>query len=253
MSAANNKDKLTGGINKKVANKSVAMGAGKTLPAVDNAHNGRRPDYMNGGEIKYIMPKVFITSRLRPIGNSKGVILINQLIKASGINAEADIVIQANDGAITIKQVKAPGINTDLSTWDKQFKAVTRKGEKFEHDLHEGVANDLTQKNSNVNQFEVFTVAPDGTKGAAMNKQSPVVIISPNPMNKNLNIVLIAPLTYSVKGFPSRVNSRFSGQPGEIALDQIRGVHKSRLKKKLGTIDANTAANIKSVVAAMFS
>jgi mRNA interferase MazF len=111
----------------------------------------------------------------------------------------------------------------------------------------------LTQKNGNMNQFEVYTVDLDPTKGTEIKKQRPAVIISPNAMNKNLSTVLIAPLTHSIKGYPSRVGTRFGGQTGEIVLDQIRGVDKSRLKKKIGMVDAVTAANIKSVLATMFS
>ncbi len=104
-----------------------------------------------------------------------------------------------------------------------------------------------------MNQFDVYTADLDPTKGAEVKKQRSAVIISPNAMNKNLNTVLIAPLTHTLKGYPSRVVSTFDGQPGEIVLDQIRGVDKSRLKKKIGTVDAATAAHIKSVLATMFS
>ena len=104
-----------------------------------------------------------------------------------------------------------------------------------------------------MNQFDVYTVDLDPTKGAEMKKLRPGVIISPNAMNKNLKTVLIAPLTHTVKGFPSRVNSMFGGEPGEIVLDQIRAVDKIRLKKKLGVLDASTAADIKTVLTTMFS
>lgn len=104
-----------------------------------------------------------------------------------------------------------------------------------------------------MNQFDVYTVDFDPAKGAEIKKQRPAVIISPNTMNKYLNTVLIAPLTHSIKGYPSRVSSIFGGQPGEIVLDQIRGVDKSRLKKKIGTVDTATAANIKIVLTTMFS
>src|SRR5258706_106261 len=65
--------------------------------------------------------------------------------------------------------------------------------------------------------------------------------------------VILAPLTHTIKGYPSRVTSVFDSQPGEIVLDQIRGVDKSRLKKKMGTINVTTAANIKTVLVTMFS
>ncbi len=104
-----------------------------------------------------------------------------------------------------------------------------------------------------MNQFDVYTVDLEPAEGAEMKKQRPAVIISPNAMNKNLNTVLIAPLTHTIKGYPSRVTSTFFGQQGEIVLDQIRAVDKSRLKKKIGKVDTITAANIKSVLATMFS
>ncbi len=91
----------------------------------------------------------FYTSRIRAIGNSKGVILNNQLIETAGLNVEADVMIQANDGVITIIQMKAPEVNevnTDLSTWDKQFKAAIKRGARPEGDLFEGMANDFDSK-----------------------------------------------------------------------------------------------------------
>ena len=104
-----------------------------------------------------------------------------------------------------------------------------------------------------MNQFDVYIVDLEPTKGAEIKKPTPAVIISPNAMNKNLKTVLIAPLTHTVKGYPTRIASVFGGQAGEIVLDQIRGVDKQRLKKKIGKVDAKTATNIKAVLATMFS
>jgi mRNA interferase MazF len=104
-----------------------------------------------------------------------------------------------------------------------------------------------------INQFDVFIVDLDPTKGAEMKKTRPSVVISPAAMNRNLNTVLIAPLTTSKKLYPSRVACHFNNESGEIVLDQIRGVDKKRLRKKLGSIDAKTASNIKKVLATMFS
>jgi antitoxin component of MazEF toxin-antitoxin module len=146
MSATNKRGKLTRGASKKAASKNVVMRGGRTSTGAGNTNVGRRADYMNGGKTEYMAPKAFITSRLRAIGNSRGVILNSQLIEAAGLNAEADIVIEANKGVITIKQMKAAGINTDLSTWDKQFKAAIKKGAKPEGDLFEGMANHFDSK-----------------------------------------------------------------------------------------------------------
>ncbi len=91
-------------------------------------------------------PSVSYTSSLRAIGNSKGVILNRQAIEMATLNPDIDIVIHAAEGVITIVQFKETSINTDLSTWDKQFKAAMKKGAKHEGDLFEGLKNDFDIK-----------------------------------------------------------------------------------------------------------
>jgi antitoxin component of MazEF toxin-antitoxin module len=83
-----------------------------------------------------------IRSRIRSVGNSKGVILNNQLLKAAGISTEEDISIEAGDGLIIISQAK-PAVNTDLSTWDAQFKKAIKAGHLPEGDLFEGLENEF--------------------------------------------------------------------------------------------------------------
>ena len=102
-------------------------------------------------------------------------------------------------------------------------------------------------------QFDVYDIELDPAKGSEMRKTRPGIIVSPDVMNKNLRTVIIAPLTHTIKKYPSRVPSLFEGQIGEIALDQIRSVDKTRLKKKKGSIDEITAKNIKVVLATMFA
>ena len=104
-----------------------------------------------------------------------------------------------------------------------------------------------------MNQFDVYLVDLDPAKGSEMKKTRPVVIISPNALNRHLNTVIIAPLTHTLKGYLFRVPSKFGGEPGEIALDQMRAVDKTRLTQKQGRVIGSTAANIKAVLATMFS
>lgn len=102
-------------------------------------------------------------------------------------------------------------------------------------------------------QFDVYLVSFDPAVGAEIMKTRPAVIVSPDAMNKHLKTVIVAPLTHTVKGYPSRVTSMFSGQNGEIVLDQLRAVDKSRLVKKQGSLDKTTAPNIKLILQTMFS
>jgi antitoxin component of MazEF toxin-antitoxin module len=91
-------------------------------------------------------PEVSYSSRVRAIGNSKGVILNSQALEVSGLNPDGDILVQAGKGFITIVSAKRTPVNTDLSTWDKHFKSVIKTGMKPETDLFEGLENDFDSK-----------------------------------------------------------------------------------------------------------
>lgn len=102
-------------------------------------------------------------------------------------------------------------------------------------------------------QFDVYSVNLDPTVGSEIKKTRPAVIVSPDVMNKFLNTVIVAPLTSTVKGYPSRISSSFKGQDGEIVLDQLRAVDKARLVKRLGKISADSAGDVLQVLQTMFS
>jgi antitoxin component of MazEF toxin-antitoxin module len=83
-----------------------------------------------------------ISSRIRPIGNSKGVILPNRVIEEAGISPDADLIIQVSDGVILITEVKSPGnVKTDLSSWEEHFKNAIKMGNQPEPDVWEGMQN----------------------------------------------------------------------------------------------------------------
>lgn len=101
-------------------------------------------------------------------------------------------------------------------------------------------------------QFEIWIVESNPTKGVEINKTRPCLIISPNSINKMLDIVIVAPLTHSIKNYPSRVDCNFKSEAGQIVLDQIRAVDKSRLTKKIGRVDAETSKNVCTILQVMF-
>jgi mRNA interferase MazF len=102
-----------------------------------------------------------------------------------------------------------------------------------------------------VNRFDVYLIELDPAVGSEIKKTRPCIIVSPNEMNC-LKTVLIAPMT--TKGFhaPSRVELQFQDKTGLVLLDQLRSVDKSRLVKKLGTINAKTQKMISSTLVDMF-
>ncbi len=102
-------------------------------------------------------------------------------------------------------------------------------------------------------QFEVWLVNLDPTIGAEIKKTRPCVIVSPDEMNKFLDTVIVAPLTSTLRDYPSRVDDTFQGHQGQIVLDQLRAVDKRRLTKKLGLIEKDSAFKIILVLQTMFS
>ena len=72
-------------------------------------------------------------------------------------------------------------------------------------------------------------------------------------MNRVLATVIIAPMTTVRRDWPSRIPVEFQGKAGEIALDQIRAVDKSRLTRRLGKLDEQTAAKLSQALGEMFA
>lgn len=103
-----------------------------------------------------------------------------------------------------------------------------------------------------VNRFEVFLVSLDPTTGREIKKTRPCAIISPDEMNHHIGTVIIAPMTTKGRNYPTRVKCTFQGVEGQVVLDQIRTVDKSRLVKKLGRLSAPASENLVRVLTEMF-
>lgn len=101
-------------------------------------------------------------------------------------------------------------------------------------------------------RFDVWIVRLEPVLGSEIGKTRPCVIISPDEANNALNTVLVAPLTSTVKGWPTRVAVKVKQKSGEVALDQIRAVDKKRLAKKSATLSADEAKSVADRLAEMF-
>jgi mRNA interferase MazF len=102
-----------------------------------------------------------------------------------------------------------------------------------------------------INQYEIYWIDLEPTKGSELQKVRPCVVISPNEMNHNIMTVIIAPLTSTSKKYPSRVEVVLEGKTGWIVLDQIRCVDKSRLKKKMGVLEEEYITEVKNIIREM--
>ncbi len=104
-----------------------------------------------------------------------------------------------------------------------------------------------------VKRFEVYLVNLDPTLGREIEKTRPCLIVSPDEMNRHLATVIIAPMTTKGKDYPTRIACQFEGKSGQVVLDQLRTVDKSRLVKKLGKIDKKTHQAVLLILTEMFA
>ena len=104
-----------------------------------------------------------------------------------------------------------------------------------------------------LNRFDVYLVNLDPTVGTEIHKTRPCAIVSPDELNHHVRTVIVAPMTTKGQPYPTRVACRFKGKNGQVVLDQIRTVDKIRLVKKLGRLDAKTAAEIVTILGEMFA
>ena len=78
-------------------------------------------------------------------------------------------------------------------------------------------------------------------QGSEQSGIRPVVIISGNALNDNLNICIVCPLTSNIKKYSGclvlkKDNVNQLDQDSEIITFQIRSISKSRIIKKIGVI-----------------
>ena len=104
-----------------------------------------------------------------------------------------------------------------------------------------------------INRFEVYLVNLDPTVGSEIRKRRPCLIVSPDEMNHCIRTALVAPMTTKGQTYPTRVVCRFQGKEGQVVLDQIRTVDRSRLIRKLGRIDPKVAEKVLEVLQEMFA
>ncbi|RLB79100.1 MAG: type II toxin-antitoxin system PemK/MazF family toxin [Deltaproteobacteria bacterium] len=103
------------------------------------------------------------------------------------------------------------------------------------------------------NRFDVYLTNLDPTVGSEIQKTRPCLVISPDEMNKHIRTVIVAPITTVGKNYPTRVSCTFKRKKGQIVLDQIRTIDKTRLVKKLGTIDPGTQLKVITILQRLFS
>ena len=104
-----------------------------------------------------------------------------------------------------------------------------------------------------IGRFSLYLVRLDPAAGAETAKTRPCVVVSPDELNRSVSTVIIAPMPPTRRGWPTRVEISFQGKTGEIALDQIRAVDRTRLVKRLGKLDSATADAVLDTLGELFA
>jgi mRNA interferase MazF len=97
-------------------------------------------------------------------------------------------------------------------------------------------------------QYNVYWVDLNPTKGGEMNKIRPCVILSPTEANRHFLTVIAAPITSTDLGLPTRHKITVKKVAGYIALDQMRALDKSRFREKVGHLNDTDIKTVKSVI-----
>ena len=104
-----------------------------------------------------------------------------------------------------------------------------------------------------VERFDVFLISLDPTQGSEIKKSRPCLVVSPDEMNRHIKTVIVAPMTTKGRGYPTRVPCTFQGKRGQVVLDQILTVDKSKLLRRLGSIPTLVQHKVLETLQEMFS
>ena len=99
-------------------------------------------------------------------------------------------------------------------------------------------------------QGEIWDVYFDPTKGSEQAGRRPAVILSGNMANTYLKVVIVCPLTTSIKNYKGNVVLKPNAENGlkvdsEILTFHIRSVSKERFATKIGNISSDELDQIK--------
>ncbi len=102
-------------------------------------------------------------------------------------------------------------------------------------------------------RYEIYFADLNPTVGSEISTVRPVVIISQNEMNRNLDTVVICPLTSSLHPqWRSRIQTVCAGKDTEIAVDQIRTISKRGLKNKLDKLSDDSTVRLRRLITEMY-
>ncbi len=102
-------------------------------------------------------------------------------------------------------------------------------------------------------QGEIWEMYFDPVKESEQGGRRPAVIISGNLLNQYLNVVIVCPLTTSIKRYKGNLILQPNPENGlektsEVLTFHVRSVSKDRLKNRMGSISQKDVEFIKSTL-----
>lgn len=104
-----------------------------------------------------------------------------------------------------------------------------------------------------VNRFDVYLINLDDKPSDDAKNTRPGVVISPDELNRNVETVIVAPLSSTNAHYPTRVSVDFLNSPRFVILDQVRTVDSDRLVKKIGELEKDAQARVTERLLELFS
>src|SRR3990172_6944952 len=104
-----------------------------------------------------------------------------------------------------------------------------------------------------ISRFDIWLVTLDPARGYEIRKTRRCIVISPDEMNRHIGTMIIAPMTTKGRDYPTRVPVVSHRKKGQVVLDQIRTIDKTRLVKRLGKLDRLAAQRVLGVLQEMFA
>jgi len=104
-----------------------------------------------------------------------------------------------------------------------------------------------------VERYCVYLADLDPVRGREIAKTRPVVVVSQDEMNRNLDAVVVCPLITKLHPrWRSRIQVVCARRKAEIAVDQIRTLSKERLGKRLDELAPAEAAQLRRLISEMY-
>lgn len=105
-----------------------------------------------------------------------------------------------------------------------------------------------------IQQYEIWVASLHGADGSEIRKTRPVIVVSPDSMNRHLQTVVICPLTSKLhRTWPSRLQIVCAGKPSEVAVDQIRTLNKERFVRCIDSLSDADARRLRSIVRDLYA